>query len=47
MLSDLLASYVCAIPLAFVHEWISMGFYFAVAVVWFIPDRRIESVLKE
>ena len=42
-----LAGYVCAIPLAFVHEWISMGLYFAVAVVWFIPDRRIESVLKE
>jgi uncharacterized membrane protein len=42
-----LAGYVCAIPLAFVHEWISMGLYFAVAVVWFVPDRRIESVLKE
>jgi uncharacterized membrane protein len=40
-----LAAYACAIPLAFVNEWISMGLYVAVAALWFVPDRRIESAL--
>ena len=34
-------------PLAFVNEWISMGLYVAVAALWFVPDRRIEKVLKD
>ena len=42
-----LAAYACAVPLAFVHEWIALGLYIAVAVLWFVPDKRIESVLKE
>lgn len=41
-----LVAYAAAIPLAFVNEWISMGIYFAVAALWFIPDRRIEATLK-
>jgi len=41
-----LVAYACAIPLAFVNEWISMGLYVAVAALWFVPDRRIESTLK-
>lgn len=40
-----LAAYAAAIPLAFVNEWVSMALYFAVAALWFIPDRRIESTL--
>jgi uncharacterized membrane protein len=40
-----LAAYACAIPLALVNEWISMGLYVAVAALWFVPDRRIESAL--
>jgi uncharacterized membrane protein len=32
-----------AIPLAFVHEAISDVLYVAVALIWLIPDRRIES----
>ena len=32
-----------AIPLAFVREWIADILYVAVALIWFIPDRRIES----
>jgi uncharacterized membrane protein len=36
-----------AIPLAFVHPWISCAFYIFVAVIWLIPDRRIETTLKE
>ena len=42
-----LAAYVAAIPLAFVHEWIAMALYLAVAIMWLVPDRRIEAALKE
>ncbi len=41
-----LAAYACAIPLAFVNVWLSMGLYFAVAALWFLPDRRIEVAFK-
>ena len=37
--------YASAIPLAFVNRWISLGLYFVVAVMWLIPDRRIERIL--
>ncbi len=40
------AAYVVAIPLAFVNDWISFGLYVFVALVWFVPDRRIEAALK-
>jgi len=40
-----LALYLTAIPLAFVHPWISLALYVAVALLWFLPDRRIESVI--
>jgi len=35
-----LAIYAAAIPLAFVSPWISYAFYVAVALLWFVPDRR-------
>jgi len=34
--------YVAAIGLAFVHPWIACAIYILVAILWFIPDRRIE-----
>ena len=37
--------YLAAIPLAFVNPWISQCIYILVAIIWFIPDRRIERVL--
>lgn len=37
--------YAAAIPLAFVQSWISLALYVSVAVMWLIPDRRIERVL--
>jgi TMEM175 potassium channel family protein len=37
--------YVAAIALAFVNHWISIAIYLAVAVMWFIPDRRIERTV--
>jgi uncharacterized membrane protein len=35
--------YLAAIPLAFVHQLISGVLYVAVALMWLIPDRRIEE----
>ena len=37
--------YIAAIPLAFVQESIADALYVAVALIWFVPDRRIESRL--
>jgi uncharacterized membrane protein len=42
-----IAVYVVAVPLSFVHSWIALALYVAVAVSWFIPDRRIERVISE
>ena len=39
--------YAVAILLAFVSPWISIVIYVMVAVMWLVPDRRIESVLRE
>jgi uncharacterized membrane protein len=36
--------YAAAIPLAFVHEAISGALYTAVALMWLVPDRRIEKL---
>jgi uncharacterized membrane protein len=41
-----LVLYVVAIPLTFVSEWISIGLYALVALIWLIPDRRIEARLR-
>jgi uncharacterized membrane protein len=40
-----IALYAIAIPLAFVHHWMSDAVYGGVAALWFIPDRRIESAV--
>ena len=37
--------YLVAIPTAFWSSWISQGLYVLVAVVWLVPDRRIEKAL--
>jgi uncharacterized membrane protein len=41
------AMYALSIPLAFVHPWIAIGLYIAVALMWLVPDRRIEKHLKD
>src|SRR5262245_5380283 len=40
------ALYLIAIPLAFVGPWIASSVYGFVALLWFIPDRRIERALE-
>ncbi len=37
--------YALGIPLAFIASWLSCGLYVVVAVMWLIPDRRIEKTL--
>jgi uncharacterized membrane protein len=37
--------YLAAIPFAFVSSWIAFGMYVLVAVMWLVPDRRIEKML--
>jgi len=39
--------YAVAIPLSFVNSWLACALYVLVAVMWLIPDRRIERVLTE
>jgi uncharacterized membrane protein len=39
------AIYVLGIAVAALHPWLSVSLYVAVAVLWFIPDRRIETRL--
>ncbi|MCU1266676.1 MAG: putative rane protein [Acidobacteria bacterium] len=37
--------YLVAIPLAFVNSWLAGALYMVVAIMWLIPDRRIEKTL--
>jgi uncharacterized membrane protein len=39
--------YFAAIPLAFISPWISNGLFIFVAILWLVPDRRIERVLMK
>jgi uncharacterized membrane protein len=39
--------YLAAIPLAFLNPWFACALYVLVAVMWLIPDRRIEKTLAE
>ena len=41
-----LALYIAAIPVAFVDRRISDAIYVAVALIWLVPDRRIEATLE-
>ena len=37
--------YGLALPLAFVAGWIALAMYAVVALIWLVPDRRIEKTL--
>jgi uncharacterized membrane protein len=39
--------YLLAIPLAFVSPWVSNALYVLVALIWLVPDRRIERALAK
>ncbi len=38
--------YLAAIPMAFVFQWISDAIYVLVALIWLVPDKRIERQMK-
>jgi TMEM175 potassium channel family protein len=38
--------YALAIPLAFVQEWLAWTLYVVVALIWLVPDRRIERIVS-
>ena len=42
-----IVAYLAAIPLAFVSSWLSGAIYLATAIVWLIPDPRIERIFAE
>jgi uncharacterized membrane protein len=42
-----LVIYAVAIPLSFLSSRLAFGLYVLVAVIWFVPDRRIERVLAD
>jgi uncharacterized membrane protein len=37
--------YAVAIPLAILNSWAALALYVLVAVMWLVPDRRIEKTL--
>jgi len=39
--------YAAAIVLSFVNQWIACALYVLVAMMWLIPDRRIERTISE
>jgi uncharacterized membrane protein len=42
-----IALYLSAIGLAFVRPWIAIVLYVMVALVWLVPDTRIESLVRK
>ena len=41
------ALYLIAIPAAFISQWVSGAIYVSVALMWLVPDRRIEKALAQ
>ena len=41
-----LVIYAASVPLAFFEPWLSIALYVFVALVWLVPDRRIETAVK-
>jgi uncharacterized membrane protein len=39
--------YAVAIPLSFAAAWVACAIYVLVAIIWLVPDRRIERTLVE
>jgi len=37
------AGYIVAVPIALFNPWIAIALYVANALLWLVPDRRIET----
>jgi uncharacterized membrane protein len=42
-----LVLYAAAIPLAFLSPYIALFFYIVVAIIWIVPDKRVERVIQK
>ena len=42
-----LLAYLGAIPLSFVRAWVACAVYVLVAIMWLVPDPRIEKAIRE
>ena len=42
-----LAAYIVALACSFVVPWFSVALFVAVAIIWVIPDRRVERVIVD
>ena len=42
-----LVFYIIGIPTALVAPWMACALYAAVAIIWLVPDRRIERVVSD
>jgi uncharacterized membrane protein len=42
-----IALYLAGIALAFARPWVAILFYVAVALIWLVPDTRIESLVRK
>jgi uncharacterized membrane protein len=38
--------YTCGIAASFVNRWVGLAFYVTVAIIWLVPDRRLETRLN-
>jgi hypothetical protein len=38
--------YALSIPIAFANSWLAFSLYVLVAIMWLIPDRRIERAMS-
>ena len=41
------ALYVAAVPLAFVSVWLALALFVVVALIWIVPDTRIERTIAK
>ncbi|MGE5376858.1 MAG: TMEM175 family protein [Bacteroidota bacterium] len=39
--------YTAAVPIALLNSWMALALYVTVAILWLIPDRRIEKVFDQ
>jgi uncharacterized membrane protein len=42
-----LCLYIASVPLSFVSPWIAIAIFILVALIWFVPDPRIERRVKQ
>jgi len=37
--------YLMSVPLALLNQWVAVGLFVIVPLLWLVPDRRIEEVI--